>query len=142
MSIQLAERFENIENFKKATMSEITGLYGIGDTVAENIINWFQDKNKKQILDNLLKEIEIIKVVKKEQKFKDIKIVVTGRIDGYARDEIKQILRNYGASVSESVSKNTDYVFAGADAGSKLDKAKKLGVKILKNEEIKTFLSK
>ena len=68
------------------------------------------------------------------------RVVVTGHIDGYDRDAVKELLRGYGATVSESVSKQTDYVLAGEHAGSKLEKANTLGIAVVQGTALEKFL--
>lgn len=138
-AILLSEKFGSVDLIFNAKKEEIESIHGIGHTLANSIIEWSNDKNKKKILEDVLKEISIISLSKhkiKNHKLNGKNIVVTGRIEGYGRDEIKQVLRDFGAVVSESVSSKTDIVFAGENAGSKFDKAKSLGVKTVGGNNI------
>jgi DNA ligase (NAD+) len=74
-------------------------------------------------------------------KFSGQQIAITGKIEPMSRDEVKNLLITQGAKVTSSISKKTDYLIAGENAGSKLDKAEALGVKIIQNEEINSFLN-
>jgi DNA ligase (NAD+) len=128
----------DFEKLKKMSFEDFENIYGIGEVVAMNLFNWFQDKKNIDMLNNLLKIIQIkkpeIKVVK-NSFFKDKNIVLTGSLTKYSRDEAGEVVRKMGGNVVSSVSKNTDYIIAGEAAGSKLEKAQDLGVLILNEED-------
>ena len=115
----------------------------IGPKVAESLYEWFQDRHNVELLHNLEKNgVEVI-LPKIEQNFLKLAgktFVLTGSMEGLTRDEAKANIRELGGDVSSSVSKNTDYVVAGNEPGSKFDKAKKLGVKILDEREFLEML--
>jgi DNA ligase (NAD+) len=123
---------------QKMSFNDFENIYGIGEVVAKNIYDWFQDKKNIDTLNNLLQYIKInkqkIKVIE-NSFFKDKSFVLTGTLSKYSRDEAGEIIRKFGGNIVSSVSKNTDYVLAGESAGSKLDKASKLGVKVLNEDE-------
>lgn len=119
---------------QKMTFADFENIYGIGEVVAKNIYDWFQDKKNLDTLNNLLKYIDIKKPNTKIQEndfFKDKSFVLTGTLSKYSRDAAGDMIRKLGGNIVSSVSKNTDYVIAGESAGSKLDKAIELGVKVL-----------
>jgi DNA ligase (NAD+) len=129
----LADAFGSIENIQNAKYEEIEKIYGIGPIVARSVFEWFKDSDNKKLIRNLSKHIEII-TEKKNQKLSGISFVFTGSMN-IDRTEAQSIVRKLGGEVSSSVSKNTNYVVAGNEAGSKLDKAKKLNIKIINEQE-------
>ncbi len=135
----LAERFGTIHNLERAEAEDIMKVYGVGDIMAQSLVDWFSDKDNKVQLEKLLKLITVKKmqVAKKSQSnFLANKIVVlTGSLLKMTRDEAKKLIRRGGGEISGSVSRKTDYVVAGENPGSKYTEAEKLGVKILSEEE-------
>jgi DNA ligase (NAD+) len=142
-AVLLAKHFDNLEKIVDAGIEELKFIDGIGEVVAESIYNWFRDKNNSEILNHLLKEIKIKETESVKFENKNISgktFVLTGAMNSMSRDDAKNLIRKFGGSVSSSVSKSTDYVVAGEDAGSKYDKAVELGVKILNEEEFSKML--
>ncbi len=127
----LAQHFGSLDKIKKTSVVDLQKVADIGEVVAQSVYNYFKDNNNLEMVDSLLKQIEIAKVVKIKQTLNGKSLVLTGALDSMTRDEAKSKVRNLGGDISSSVSKNTDYVVAGDDPGSKYDKAKKLGIKIL-----------
>ncbi len=138
----LVKRFKSLEALKNATFDELITINDVGDVVANEIIEFFNDK---EIVDNIDKlfnlgvnpkyeEIE----VSNESPFFGKTVVLTGTLS-IGRNEVKEIIERHGGKVSGSVSKKTDYVIAGEEAGSKLDKAKELGVTVLSEEELRVM---
>ncbi len=120
----------------------------LGPVVAENILDFFGSKTGNRILSRL-RELEIWpqggladSTVTKVQGLGGKTFVLTGTLPTLSRDEASALIRDAGGSVTGSVSKNTDYLLAGEEAGSKLDKAKELGVKILSEKEFLDLLGK
>ena len=138
-AIALAGYFESIDAMKKASLEDLVAIPDVGEVVAESIFNYIHDENQMADLAELLSQITIQKTKKAKNTLAGLIIVPTGSLEHFTRDEIKQAIRDNGGSVSGSVSKNTDFVVAGEDAGSKLDKAKQLGVTVLTEAE---FLDK
>jgi len=120
-------------------------LDGVGPIVAQALVTWFSDKHNKKLLDNLLKQVEIMKVPNTEKtnnlKLAGQNFVITGTLLGMSRDEVKDKIRALGGDISESVSAKTSYLVAGENAGSKLEKAQELGVKILNEKEFLILIS-
>lgn len=132
----LTQNFQTIKNLQKATQEELEKIEGVGPIVAESIINFFALKENKKTVDDLLKEITITKSdnLGAGEKLSGKTFVLTGTIS-LSRDEAKDKIRASGGTISESVSKETDYVVAGENAGSKLAKAEELGVKVISEKE-------
>jgi len=132
----VAEHFGSIEEIMDAKYQEIEDIYGVGPIVAQAIVDWFKNTENKNLVRNLLKHVEIQKVKKVGNLLlKDKTFVFTGSLPTLEREAGQEMVRKAGGEVSSSVSKNTDYVVAGESAGSKLDKARKLGVKVISEEE-------
>jgi DNA ligase (NAD+) len=139
----LAEKFRTLERLQNATFDELNAVEGIGDIVARAIVDWFKEKANKELLRKLLKHITIEREQKVEAKVAPLagkSFVLTGTLETMSRDEAKQKIRERGGDVSSSVSKNTSFVVAGENAGSKEEKAKELGVKIISEGEFVNML--
>ena len=136
----LATHFQNIDKLRKASQEELEAVYGIGVIVSRSVLKYFSEKKNNERLDRLLKHITVLKpeAVKKATPLSGKTVVVTGTLEKLSREEVKEAIRKAGGKSAGSVSKNTDYVLAGENAGSKLDEAKKLGVKVIDEKE---FLS-
>ncbi len=114
------------------------GLNGIGEVVADSLIDFFDEPHNQKVVKDLLDEIEIQPYVRQAtvaSAVTDKTVVFTGTLEKLSRNEAKARAERAGAKVAGSVSKKTDYVIAGADAGSKLDKARELGVTVLSEDE-------
>lgn len=135
-AIDLAEHFGNFQKIQKATHAELEAIEGVGPVIATEIKNWFRDAENQKTVAGLLREVKI-QHAKKEQssKLSGLTFVVTGTLPTLSRDEAKALVRKNGGNVAESVSKNTSYVLVGENAGSKLDKARELGVETISEEE-------
>jgi len=141
-AILLSKKFGTIENIKKAVKEELEKIEGVGDIVAESIREWFCEKKNQELLKCLLKQIEIEKIAhkKREGVLSGKTFVLTGTLTSLSRDDAKEKIRAKGGDVSGSVSRQTSYVVAGTDPGSKYDKAKKLNVQILSEKEFLKML--
>ena len=132
-------KISNLADFyKKISPEEIEGVAGIGPKVSQSIISWFSEPRNIKLLKKLEAngvEIEIPKLSPKGTKLKGKIFVLTGTLSAMGREEAKEKIRALGGEVSESVSRKTSYVVAGNEPGSKLNKAKKLGVAILTESE-------
>jgi len=136
-AIDLANHFGTLQKLIKASPAELASIPDVGGVVAESIHNYFTNSRNQKFIQDLIKNgvrIEEVKI-RKHQPFKGKSIVLTGSLESMTRDDAKARLRELGADVSSSVSKNTDFVVAGVDPGSKYDKAKKLGVKVIDEKE-------
>lgn len=130
----LAQYFGSLEKIADATYEEIEAIYGVGPIVAQAVYEWFRISDNKKLVKNLLKHIEIEKVIKSGAtglKLSGKTFVFTGTMPTLDRDTVQDMVRKLGGEVSSSVSKKTSYVVAGESAGSKLEKAQELGVTVL-----------
>lgn len=140
----LANKFKSFDKLRKALVSELTEVDDIGEITAENIVEFFSDENITSSIDRLLAKginINNPQTNDKSDKLKDLSFVITGSIEGFNRDEIKELLEKNGANVRGSVSNNTNIVLAGEKAGSKKKKALDLGIEIYEGEKLNKFLS-
>ena len=138
----LAKYFDNdLEKIMKAKVEEFQTIYGVGDVVAESLSNWFANIDNKKLILNLLKYVSIIKENNSNQnKLAGKTFVFTGTMPNLEREKAQMLVRQNGGEVSGSVSKKTSYVVAGEESGSKLDKAKELGVKVIEEGEFLKML--
>ncbi|MDD4761529.1 MAG: NAD-dependent DNA ligase LigA [Candidatus Pacebacteria bacterium] len=131
-----------LREMQKFSLEELQEIKDVGPKVAKDVYDWFQEKNNEELLKKLEKNGVEIKAEKKEINLKlEGKIfVLTGGLEKMSREEAKEKIRKLGGDVSESVSKKTDYVVIGKEAGSKKEKAKELGVKMIREEEFLEML--
>lgn len=137
----LAKRFKQLDKLQNAEYEELERIVGVGPIIARSLVDFFGQKENKKNVSNLLKYIKIEEVdTTSVLKLQDKTFVLTGGLESMSRDEAKSKIRKLGGIVGESVSKNTDYLVAGNDPGSKFDKAQSLGVKILTENEFLALL--
>lgn len=137
-AINLANHFRNLKNLKKAEIDDLLKVKDTGEVVAKSIYNWFKNKRNLKLLEKLDKvgiRIQCPKFKVQGLKFKNKVFVLTGELESLTRDEAKEKIRELGGDISSSVSKNTNWVVAGKEPGSKHEEAKKLGVKIIKEKQ-------
>ena len=129
----LAEHFGNMQDLVKASEEELQQVEEVGPRIAKSIVEFFAEPKNRELVDELRAAGLTLKGKKKERgtKLSRKPFVLTGTLANYSRDEAKKMIEDAGGKVTGSVSKKTDYVVAGTDAGSKLDKAKELGVKVI-----------
>ena len=130
----LAEHFGSLEKLVNATQQELEEIDRIGPTMAQSVYEYFRDPENCLVIEQLKAagvKPEPPQVRRSRSPLAGKTIVVTGTLEHFSRQQIEQAIRRAGAKASGSVSKKTDYVLAGQDPGSKLDKAKKLGVQIV-----------
>jgi len=135
---KIEDSVDLLHALKKETKESLEEIEDVGPRMAESIIHFANDKHSEAFLQKLKSAGIIIKSPKishKKQILKGKTVVLTGELSSMTRDEAKERVRELGGSASGSVSKNTDFVVAGENAGSKYDKAKSLGVKIISEEE-------
>ena len=133
----LADAFGSVENLAKACEGELTSIREVGPQVAESITDFFRNQENQQVIKRLL-EAGVRPSVEEKRvggRFTGKTFVFTGTLTRFTRDDAKKIVELEGGHAAGSVSKKTDYVVAGSEAGSKLDKAVQLGVKVLTEEE-------
>ncbi|MBQ8522641.1 MAG: NAD-dependent DNA ligase LigA [Clostridia bacterium] len=139
----LSKRYPTLESLKNATLDDLTSVNDIGEVVASNIIEYFDDSDNLNNINKMLElgvNISFPTEVNQDSYFSGKKIVLTGGLDNYGRSELTKILQNLGADVTSSVSKNTDLVIAGHDAGSKLAKAQALNIEIINEDKLQKLL--
>lgn len=138
----LSQHFGTVERLRAASMDEITAVNGIGETVATSVFEWFRRKEKAAIFDRLLNHLKIEKdaAPTRNGRFAGKTFVVTGTLAKMSREEAETKIRSLGGTAAGSVSKKTSYLVAGESAGSKLDKARQLGVQVLSEEEFARML--
>jgi len=141
----LANVFGSMEAIQKSSFQDLIAVPDIGPRVAAKITDYFCDTENTASLETLLPCLRIInpdiKTSDEDMKFFGLQIAITGKISPMSRDEVKNLLMSEGAKVTTSISKKTDYLIAGENAGSKLDKAKTLGVRIVDAVDINTFVN-
>lgn len=138
----LAARFKNIENLKNADFDDLLELENVGEITANAILEYFKDENNLQEL-NALREVGVTPIwsdEKKEGIFSGESVVLTGTLSSFKRSEAQKLIEERGGVCQSSVTAKTTLVLAGEEAGSKLAKAQKLGVKIIDEATFKTML--
>ena len=138
----LSAKFGTFEALAQADKDALLAVDGIGGILADNILAWFADEGNKKLLSDLYASgVSVREAEKKSGVFDGMRIVLTGSLPTYKRGEPTALIENNGGEVASSVSKTVDMVLAGEDAGSKLDKAKKLGIKIIDENEFVAMLN-
>lgn len=139
----IAKHFKTIFAIQEATKDDFESIYGVGEKVAQSIADWFDSKENRDLVKRLLKHINIVEdptVAGGSKKLEGKSFVFTGTLPTLEREEGQRLVRVNGGDVSSSVSKKTSYVVAGEEAGSKLDKARDLGVTIISEAEFLKML--
>ena len=138
----LAKKYGTLENLMNATAFDLTTKDDIGEVIAESICSFFKEKQTIDLVDRLVKAGVNTKHLEEQidNRFDGKTFVLTGSLSKYSRVEASDIIEKMGGKTSSSVSKKTDYVLAGEDAGSKLDKAQKLGVTVISEEEFEQMI--
>ena len=139
----LTKHFNNIEEMQKATIEEYNNIYEIGEIMAQSLVKFFESEQTKDLI-NRLKEAGVNTESEKQNvidnRFEGKTFVLTGTLPTLSRNEATEIIEKFGGKASSSVSKKTDYVLAGEEAGSKLIKAEELGIKIISEEDFKEMI--
>jgi len=140
----LAEHFGSLDALMKAGVEELQEVNEVGPRIAESIAEFFEEPQNRKLIENLRAAGLSFTGKKKERgtRLAGKTFVLTGTLPTYSRDEAKKMLEDQGGRVSGSVSKKTDYVIAGEEAGSKLDKARELGVKVIGQKEMLALVGK
>lgn len=137
----IASHYHNIDNIVKATLEDLSSINDIGEIIAKSIVDYFQKEDNKIIIERLkqygINMNYLGQKIIKDETFYGKTFVLTGTMTEYKRDEAKNLIENYGGKTSSSVSKKTDVVIAGAEPGSKYDKAVELGITIWSEEDFK-----
>ena len=140
----LAKEYKSMDNLIEASLEELESKQDVGEITAESIYNFFKQGQSIDLI-NKLKHAGVNMTLKQElgtdNRFEGKVFVLTGSLEKYSRDEASQVIEKLGGKTSSSVSKKTDYVLAGEDAGSKLKKAQELGVKIISEIEFDKMIN-
>lgn len=141
----LAKKFGTLENIISARKEEFIDVKDVGEVIANTLTNYFNDEKNLMEIKALINAGVIIKENQNagvETEYSGKKFVLTGSLNDFTRDDASSLIRMLGGETVSSVSKNTDYVLAGENAGSKLDKAKALGIKLLTEDDFKKIIEK
>lgn len=131
-AFDLAQRFGSVEKLMDATLEDLRAIPNIGEVVAKSVHDWFTAKANRDLVKELLKAgVTIGRIKIKQTSMSGKSVVVTGSLLSMSREEAKDAVREAGGNWSSSVSKNTDYVVAGDKPGTKLEKARELGVEVI-----------
>ena len=139
----LADKFRNIDNLMNATLFELAETEDVGEIIALSIKKFFEQEQTLDIVDKLKKAgVNTEKIVEEliDNRFEGQTFVLTGTLEKYSRDEASKIIERFGGKTASSVSKKTSYVLAGSEAGSKLDKARSLGVNVITEEDFEEMI--
>lgn len=139
----LAEHFGSLDATMNASAEQLEEVNEVGPRIAESIVEFFGDEHNRKLVSDLRRAGLTFAGQKKEKgtKLAGKTFVLTGTLERHTRDEAKKMIEDAGGRVSGSVSKKTDYVVAGSDAGSKLDKARELGVSVIGEEELEGLVN-
>jgi DNA ligase (NAD+) len=144
-SKDIVKKLGSLENVMKATIDDFLEINDVGPVVAQSLHQFFQEDENKVIINNIIefgvKWDDQVQNVTNDQKLNQQTFVVTGTLENFSRDEIKELIENNGGKVSGSVSKKTSYVIIGDNPGSKADKAAGLGVKIINEKQLMELLN-
>ena len=139
----LCQYFKTIDEMKAASLEDLNAIDGIGEKMAKNIYEYFKDEDNLKTVEKGLSlgiKPENTYTISDDLKLKGKSFVITGTLNEFSRDKAQEILKSLGAKTPSAVSRNTDFVIAGENPGSKLEKAKSLGIKILDEEEFKKLI--
>ena len=138
----LTENFPSIDVLQTATEEELQSANGIGPQIAESVVFFFKEKHNRDLIRRLKDAGLTLSALtsKKKGKFTGLTFVLTGTLPTYSREEAKALIEDNGGKVASSVSKNVQYVLVGEDAGSKMDKAKKLGIPTVDENQFRKMI--
>ena len=144
-SKDIVKKLGTLDNVMKASIDDFLEINDVGPVVAQSLHQFFQEDENKVIINNIIefgvKWDDQAQNVTNDQKLNQQTFVITGTLENFSRDEIKELIENNGGKVSGSVSKKTSYVIIGDNPGSKADKAVELGVKIINEEQLMELLN-
>ncbi|MFR2534494.1 MAG: NAD-dependent DNA ligase LigA [Clostridia bacterium] len=139
----LAKKYKTMDNLEKASLEDLMTVNDVGEITAKHIYEFFRQEQTKDLLEKLKQNGVNMKAIEEDNidgRFEGKTFVLTGSLSKYTRNEASDLIEKFGGKTSSTVSKKTDYVLAGEDAGSKLVKAQSLGVTILSEEEFEKLV--
>jgi len=143
----LAQQFPSVDQLAAARVTDIESVYGIGSEIAQSVYDWFRVPSNQTLINRLREanlqlagEPKAASAEATSQPLQGKTFVITGTLPTLKRDEAKKIIQNAGGKVTSSVSSKTDYLLVGEDAGSKLEKAKELGITQLSEADLLKWL--
>lgn len=137
----IAKKLSTLENVMTATQDELSNVLGIGDVLAQNIVNFFNNLENLEIISGLEKAgVSFEQTQVKMGVFSGLNVVLTGSLSSYKRSEAQKLIVENGGEISDNVSKSVNLVIVGEDAGSKLEKANKLGIKVISEAQFLALL--
>ncbi len=142
----LVENYQDLDDLSNTTIEKLESIPGIGPNIAEAILDWFNRSTNQELLKNLKSSgvwpiVQAVDADDDEHPLAGLVFVITGKLQGFSRDEMKKTIQSSGGKVTGSVSSKTNYLVVGEDPGSKKDKALELGVEILTEEELLTLIT-
>jgi DNA ligase (NAD+) len=141
MAADLARFYPDLDALSQAGIDDLLKIDGVGPNIAQGVVDWFARPANRKVLKKL-KQVGVwptggATLAAREGAFSGLTFVVTGTLDGFTREGVKDFIEQNGGKVTDSVSKKTDYLVLGADPGSKAEKARSLGVKIVGEEQLR-----
>jgi len=139
----LARKYKTMENLQNANFEQLSQINDIGEVMANSIIEFFMQEQTKDLIEKLKNagvNMNCLEEESDDKRFEEKTFVLTGSLELFTRKEAEDIIEKLGGKTSSSVSKKTDYVLAGEDAGSKLTKAQSLGINIISETDFKEMI--
>jgi DNA ligase (NAD+) len=140
---QLARHFGNMDALASATKDDILAIHGMGETIADSVTAWFGNAAARRLIEKLRRRGLNFEEPRQQTSgaLRGMTLVLTGTLETLSREQATELIESSGGKVTSGVSKKTSFVVAGADPGSKLEKARALGVKVIGERELKDLLS-
>jgi DNA ligase (NAD+) len=139
----LAKKFKSLDNLLKAKRDELENIYEVGPVIADSVADYFSQSQTKEMIKGLKEaglKLEEVTTPLKDTALAGKSVVFTGELNDYSRLQAEELVRNLGGYPSSAISKNTDFLVAGDNPGSKFEKAKKLSVKIIDEKKFKEMI--
>jgi DNA ligase (NAD+) len=139
---QLARHFGDMDALMTASKDDILAIHGMGETIANSVTSWFGNAGARRLIEKLRRRGVTFEEprTKTSGALKGKTVVLTGTLESFSREQATELVESHGGKVTSSVSKKTSFVVAGTDAGSKLQKAKDLGVQVIDEAQLKEML--
>ena len=135
---QIAKHFSTMDAIAAASMDDVLAVHGIGETIAESLVSWFSDKKARKLIERLRQRGLTFEEPQTQTggALKGMTVVITGSLPTLSREQASALVEANGGRISSSVSKKTSFVVVGEEAGSKLEKARTLGVETIDEAEL------